>query len=38
MNQAVVTLVLFTLGMLAMIIPVLLLAFFARDSKSAGAS
>jgi hypothetical protein len=35
MNQAAFTLAFFGLGMLAMIVPVLLLAFCGRDSHSA---
>ena len=34
MNHPAVTFALFGLGMLAMIVPVLLLALFARDSRS----
>ena len=37
MDTAIVTLTLFGLGMLAMVVPVLLLALFARDSNSANA-
>jgi len=36
MDQHIVTLCLFALGMLVMIVPIMLLAFFARDSTSAG--
>ena len=37
MNHPAITFALFALGMLAMLVPALLLAFFARDSKSGGA-
>ena len=38
MDQSVLTLSLFALGMLAMIVPALLLAFFTRDRHSSDAS